>query len=178
MFVVHATARLLAKLKPVVLGPVPAPTTSLGAWYASVLRWRSPVALFVNEITLLPVLLPLAPARTLCDRFPTALEAVLHAHGAPTRFIEAELSEMDACTLAKTANRSTVGMLTEFGFLADAHRDDPGPADLTALAVRLAHTPCGPLHTTHVFPDRALQAHVAGQTPRPALRLVHPDERG
>jgi len=28
------------------------------------------------------------------------------------------------------------------------------------------------------LPDRALQAHAAGQAPRPALRLVHPDERG
>ncbi len=76
MFVVHATARLLAKLRPGALGEAPASTTSLGAWYANVLRWRSPTVLFVNEATLLPVLLPLAPARTLCERFPHALAPV------------------------------------------------------------------------------------------------------
>jgi hypothetical protein len=133
--------------------------------------------LFVNEVTLLPVLLPLAPARTLCGRFPGALAAVLQAHAVPRQFIETEVSEMEDCALAKTANRSTVGMLTEFAYLADAHREHPGPADLTALAVRLAHTPCGPLYKTHVFPDRALQAHVAEDASPPALRLVHPEER-
>jgi len=177
VFVVHATARLLAKLGPPAAGEAPPSTTSLGAWYATVLRWRSPVALFVNEATLLPVLLPLAPARTLCGRFPGALAAVLAAHAAPTQFIEAEVRAMDDCVLAKTANRSTIGMLTEFGFLADAHRHGAGSAGLTALAVRLAHTPCGPLYKTHVFPDRALQAHLRERISRPALRLVHPDER-
>ena len=98
----------------------------------------------------------------------------------PRQFIEAEVSDMEDCALAKTANRSAVGMLTEFAFLADVHREHrehPGHTDLTALAVRLAHTPCGPLYKTHVFPDRALQAHLAEHAPPPALRLVHPDER-
>ncbi len=177
MFVVHATARLLAKLGPVTSGEAATSTTSLGAWYANLLRWRSPVALFVNEVTLLPVLLPLAPARTLWVRFPGALAEVLQAHAVPRQFIEAEVSEMGSHVLAKTASRSTVGMLTEFAFLADAHREHLGHADLTALAVSLAHTPCGPLYKTHVFPDRALQAHVAEHAPPPALRLIHPDER-
>lgn len=177
MFVVHATARLLAKLgTPTVVEPS-ASTSSLGAWYATVLRWRSPGALFVNEVTLLPVILPLAPARTLCGRFPAALAAVLAAYDAPTRFIEAEIGEMDRFAVAKTANPSTVGMLTEFGFLAAVHRDHTPASDLTALAIRLARTPCGPLFTTHVSPDRALRAHLAEHEPHPAFRLVPPEER-
>jgi hypothetical protein len=177
VFVVHATARLLAKIGPSTVVEPSASTTSLSAWYATVLRWRSPGALFVNEGTLLPVLLPLAPARTLCDRFPAALAAVLAAHDAPTRFIDTEVRAMDTCAVAKTVNRSAIGMLTEFGFLADVHRDDTTPSDLTALAVRLARTPCGPQFRTHVSPDRALQAHIAERAPRTALRLVRPEER-
>jgi hypothetical protein len=177
VFVVHATARLLAQLKARAPGQVPPSTTSLGAWFANMLRWRSPVALFVNESTLLPVLLPLAPARTLGERFPAALGQVLETLGAPAWFVDAELAQMDSYALAKTANRSTVGMLNEFAFLADAHRDGPGTPDLTALALRLAGTPCGPLHKTHVFPDRALSAHIALQDPpRRRLRLVSPDD--
>ena len=176
MFVVHATAALRAKLEAGTAVEVPDSTTSLGAWYANVLRWRSPV-LFVNEATLLPVLLPLAPARTLCERFPAAFAQVVLALGAAQWFVEAELAQMGVFMLAKTANRSTIGMLNEFGFLAGAHRENSGTQDLTALAVDLAHTPCGPLFKTHIFPDRALQAHVAGQvrSERP-LRLVNPGE--
>jgi hypothetical protein len=59
---------------------------------------------------------------------------------------------------AATANRSVVGVMNEFSFLADAWRDAHG--DLLALAVRLAATPCGPLYSTHGSPDRALAAHV------------------
>ena len=43
--------------------------------------------------------------------------------------------------LAKTSNRSVVGIMNEFTFLAEAYRGDtPGP-DLLALALRLATTP-------------------------------------
>jgi hypothetical protein len=37
----------------------------LGSWYATVLLWKPQVALLVNEKTLLPVLMPLAPAKDL-----------------------------------------------------------------------------------------------------------------
>ena len=49
--------------------PGEASTTVLGAWYATVLRWRRPAALLVDELTLLPLVMPLTPARTLLPRF-------------------------------------------------------------------------------------------------------------
>ncbi|MCF6736529.1 hypothetical protein E9565_15430 [Blastococcus sp. KM273129] len=39
-------------------------TTVLGSWHATVLRWRRSAALLVDELALLPLALPLAPART------------------------------------------------------------------------------------------------------------------
>jgi hypothetical protein len=62
--------------------------------------------------------------------------------------------------LAKTASRSLLGTMNEFSYLADAHRADT-TVDLHGLSLQLAHTPCGPLYKTHVFPDRALAAVVA-----------------
>lgn len=44
-------------------------SNALGAWYATVLFWNQRLALFVNETTLLPVFVPLAPAATVIDRF-------------------------------------------------------------------------------------------------------------
>jgi hypothetical protein len=96
VFVVHATEALRAKLKTGAAVEVPDSTTSLGAWYANVLRWRSPVVVFVNEATLLPVLLPLTPARTLVERFPAAFAQVVLALGTAQWFVEAEVAQMSA----------------------------------------------------------------------------------
>jgi uncharacterized protein DUF6933 len=49
--------------------------------------------------------------------------------------------------LAKTANRSVVGIMNEFAFLASAYRQDTPAPDLLALAIRLAGMPCGPLYS-------------------------------
>jgi len=80
MFTVHATKKLLGRVRRPVMPPVVDPDTGLGNWYANVLFWRPQVALLVNERTLFPVLMPLASAATLLDRFPEALGAVLGRH--------------------------------------------------------------------------------------------------
>lgn len=161
VYVVHATKKLLERLRPAVLvDPETPSTTMLGGWYATVLFWRPQVALLVNEATLLPVLTPLAPAATLLDRFPAALAAVLAAHGVGDDVVASELVTMDRYLLAKTANRSILGVMNEFSRLADAFRDDEGAIDVLDLAVRLAETPCSPLYKRHVSPDRELAAWV------------------
>nr|WP_308257752.1 hypothetical protein [Pseudonocardia lacus] len=133
----------------------------LGDWYATLLRRRSPVALFVNEATLLPVLIRLAPARTLAQRFRTATAETLAAHGIDPTFIDTETSRMSPVALAPTANRSVVGIMNEFTFLADHH----GIEDLAELGMVLARTPCSPLYKRHVSPDRELHALVDQRTP-------------
>ncbi len=132
----------------------------LGAWYATVLRWRRPAALLVNELTLLPLVMPLAPARTLLTRFPDALADLLFAHRVSAQLIEAERAQALEHRLAATANRSLLGVMNEFAHLADLHRAEI--PDLLRLSVRLATTPCGPLFQRHISPDRELAAFLAG----------------
>ncbi|MBJ7450474.1 MAG: hypothetical protein JHC71_00150 [Blastococcus sp.] len=141
----------------------------LGAWYASVLRWRRPAALFVNERTLLPLGMPLAPARTLLTRFPDALAELLSAHRVPAPLIDSEHAQARDHRLAPTANRSLVGVMNEFAFLADVDRGEQ--PDLLRVSMRLAATPCGPLFQRHISPDRELAAFVAG---RPADHTTGP----
>ena len=160
MLVVHATKKLRDRVKAIPVQSSETSTTRLGDWHATAIFWRPQVCLFVNELTLLPVLLPLAPAATLAERFPAALGAVLAAHNADAGFISAELAEMRQLRLAKTANRSVVGMMNEFTFLAEAHLRTTQP-DLLGLGVRLAGTPCGPLYKRHVYPHRELAALLA-----------------
>lgn len=60
--IIHCTQKLLDRIKPSTIVPDDRSDTLLGNWYATVLFWRPQVALLVNEKTLLPVLMPLAPA--------------------------------------------------------------------------------------------------------------------
>ena len=79
MFVIRATKKLLDRIKPATLEPSPVSTTVLGDWYATAVFWQPRVALFVNESTLLPILIPLAPAAGLPNRFPPYVAATLAA---------------------------------------------------------------------------------------------------
>lgn len=134
-------------------------TTVLGAWYATVLRWRRPAALLVNELTLLPLVMPLAPARTLLTRLPDALAELLAAHRVSAHLIETERAQALEHRLAATADRSLVGVMNEFAHLADLDRAEN--LDLLRLSMRLATTPCGPLYQRHISPDRELAAFLA-----------------
>lgn len=157
MLIVRATKKLLSRIGPANLGGEES-TTLLGQWYATALPWRPQVALLVNESTLLPVLMPLAPAATLLDRIGEHVATVLAAHQAPDTVIEDELRHMRDHRIAGTANRSVVGIMNEFTYLATTYRDnnpDQSPLD---LSLRLAGTPCSPLYGKNVSPDRELAA--------------------
>jgi hypothetical protein len=158
VLVVRATKKLLRLTGPATASDQDRGTTLLGPWYATVLFWRPRVALLVNEVTLLPVLLPLAPAATLTSRIAEQITTVLAAHYAPTAIVDQERQHMRTCQLGATANRSVVGVMTEFARLAEFHHDADPALDLVGLAVRLATTPCGPLYGGNVSPDRELVA--------------------
>ena len=161
MFSVHATRKLLDRVKQPVAPPVSEPATALGNWYATALFWKPQVALLVNERTLFPLLMPLAPAVTLLERFPGSLRQALAALGVASRFIESEIGAMTDGRYAKTADRSVVGSMNEFGYLAKVYRDHRGIGDLVTLTLVLSETPCGPLYQRHGSPDRELAALVA-----------------
>jgi hypothetical protein len=163
VFVVHGTRKFLDRVKEATVAPAGQSTTALGSWYATALFWKPQVALFANELTLLPVLMPLAPAATVIDRFPATLATVLGAHGVSDAFIERELAEMTEHRLAKTQNRSVLGVMNEFVDIG-GHYSVNGVDDLLTLSLRLAETPCGPLFKRHVSPDYELAAFVAGRT--------------
>lgn len=155
MYTLHCTQKLLNRIKPSISPTLQGPTTALGNWYATALFWAPQVALLVNERTLLPVLMPLAPASTLVERFPDELTTILLKHGASQAFIASEMAAMDDVVVAKTANRSVVGTMNEFAFLAEGYRQHVETSDLMVLSMRLANTPCGALE--HDYPQRLVR---------------------
>jgi hypothetical protein len=70
--------------------------------------------LFVNERTLVPVLMPFAPAASLLARFGPATAEVLHAHGVRPAFVVREVEAMADYRLTKPENRSVLGVMNEF----------------------------------------------------------------
>ena len=157
MFILRATAKLRQRIGEPARYSGERSTTVLGDWYATMLLWRPQVALLVNERTLLPVFMPLAAGATMPARVADQVGDVLTAHGVADSVIHAEVERMRQWRIAPTANRSVVGVMNEFAFLADVWRDSPNP-DLIAMAVRLAATPCSPLYKRHGSPDRELAA--------------------
>ena len=113
--------------------------------------------LLVNEKTLLPVVMPLAPGATALARIGPEIAAALATHQAPSTVIDGELSQMRDCQFAPTANRSVVGIMNEFAYLADVYRHSDPSRNLAELGRKLAETPCSPLYRRHVRPDRELQ---------------------
>lgn len=162
MFVLHGTKKFRDRVPATgALAPDDSSTTVLGNWYATVLFWRPQVALFVNEHTLLPVLLPLAPGASTLDRFRDAAADVFRGHGLRSSFVDNELAEMADCRLTKTQSRSVLGIMNEYTYLAEVHRARADDPNFVELSLRLAKTPCSPLYGGHVSPDRALAA-IAG----------------
>lgn len=160
---IHCTKKLLDRVKPSTNAVPVATTTFLGNWYATALFWKPQAALLISEKTLLPVFMPLAPASDIGRRFPNHLASVLRAHGAPHALVEHEMSATLDFQYSKTANRSLVGMLNQFTYLAEGYRDHPQYTDLLWLSMRLSETPCSPLYKTAISPDRELHRLVKAE---------------
>ena len=158
MYTIHATKKLLDRVKKSLMEPVGEPATVLGNWYATAIFWKPQVALLINERTLLPVFMPLAPAASLSKRFPDQFAQVLEGLGLPIDLVFQEIAAMGESRFAKTAKRSVVGSMVDFAYLAEAARAHDGVGDLIALSVRMAGTPCSPLDNGHGFPDREVKA--------------------
>lgn len=120
MLIVRGTKKLRDRVKAApAAGPDDESTTLLGDWFVNALFWKPHVALLVNRRTFLPVYLPLAPAKTLLDRIPDAIESTLRHHGVPEEIIATERAAMSEVRIAPTDDRSVLGVMNEFAYLGE-----------------------------------------------------------
>ena len=175
MLIIRGTKKLRDRVKgPEVVGDAES-TTLLGDWFATALFWRPQVALFVNQRTFVPVFMELAPAATLLERAPVAIEAVLCLHGVDGAVVASEHDEMRDVRIAPTNDRSVVGVMNEFAFHGELHWND-GLRDLEVLSMRLAGMPLGPLRGRTGIPDLELAA-LLGDEGRSAEVIPFPSRR-
>jgi len=159
MYTIHATKKLLTRVKGPFAPAEENPTTTLGNWYATAVFWRPQVALFVNERSPLPLLIPSAPAASLLERFPESLQVMRGKLDVNPAFIAAERWAMNEGSYAKTANRQVLGVMNRFEFELEYVRERCGN-DLMQLSLWQSDTLAGPLRGGTRTPREELLALV------------------
>ena len=147
MVVLRCTQKLLVRLKQVGDLPAVESTTRLGDWYGNILRiGRRQQLLFISERSRLPVVIPIREGKRLAEVFPDAVCEVLGLVGVAAADIAEERSRMSEIAFGRTRNRSLLGTLNDFAFMAqqgNVNRAEPeSPEELMRF---LAQTPILPL---------------------------------
>jgi hypothetical protein len=138
---------LLVRLKQVGDLPPVESTTRLGDWYGNILRiGRREHLLFISERSRLPVVLPIREVKQLGTVFQDAVCERLSIVGVAAGDIADERVRMSELGFGRTRNRSLLGTLNDFAFMAqsvDARRSEPeSPEELMRF---LSQTPILPL---------------------------------
>jgi hypothetical protein len=139
----RCTQKLLARLKQTDPLPVVESTTRLGDWYGNVLQLgRRQHLLFISERSRLPLVIPIREGKRLASVFPDAVCEELGRVGVGAADIASERSRMCEIAFGRTRNRSLLGTLNDFAFMAqsvDARRTEPeSPEELMRF---LSQTP-------------------------------------
>jgi hypothetical protein len=167
VFVLRCTKKLYQRIEPWAAPECEPPTpstTRLGDWTANiVIVRRQHLVLAVSNITLLPVLLPLSPAKSLIPRLTEAVGDVLEGLGIDRKKLASELAAMGECIVTGTNDRRVLGSMNDFVRMLDSYLDG---RSLVEVALQLAEAPCGPLGME--CPRRATLALFTA----PSLRLV------
>jgi hypothetical protein len=141
--VFRCTRKLLRHLENEDVREPPTSTTRLGDWYANLLIVRRQhLVLAVSGVTLLPVLVPAAPYKTMIARFAKGAGQVLRAMKIEEAKVRAEESAMRDYVVATTNDRRVLGSMNDFAWMMEAYVEDHS---LWEVALKLAEAPCGPL---------------------------------
>lgn len=146
-------------------------TTNLGGWTANLfIVRRQQIVLGVNNTTLLPVLVPIAPNKTLITRFVEAAGEMLMALKIDRDLVLSEMAAMEVCVATTTNDRRVLGTNNDFGSMLESYLDG---RPLQEVALHLAEAPCGPLKMGRPR-DAAhdLFARVEARSAPPLLRVV------
>ena len=147
MIVLCCTQKLLARLNQSRDLPAIESTTRLGDWYGNILRIGArQYLLFISERSRLPIIIPLREAKRLSTVFPNAVCDRLAVIGVPAADIAEERARMSEMVFGRTRNRSLLGTMNDFAFMAQSvARPQTVPDTPEALMAFLEKTPILPL---------------------------------
>ena len=147
MVVLRCTRRLLRRLHVVAVSNGRLRSSSaLGDWYATPFAvGHLRAILCVSEKSRLPVFVKSQSLAGLLPGLREAVVTVLRELGVAASALQREQQHLADVAIGSTVNRSVLGSMNDFGFLARYRIKGTSATDLVALAVALAETPCGPL---------------------------------
>jgi len=119
--------------------------TALGDWYVNRLVVdRKPLLILLSSRSLLPILMPDRDVRALPGRLPGLVAARLKRLRVASRLIDAETAAMAPVNIARTADRSVLGVMVDFAKSIPYSLERGGWDETTLRFVesRLAETPC------------------------------------
>ena len=133
--------------------------TALGDWYVNRLVVdRKPLLILLSSRSLLPILMPDRDVRALPGRLPGLVAARLKRLRVASRLIDAETAAMAPVNIARTADRSVLGIMVDFAksIPYSLKRGGWDETTLPFVESRLAETPC---YTSRgfeevIFPER------------------------
>jgi hypothetical protein len=129
----------------------------LGDWYANILFARpEQLAVCVSERTLLPIVVPAAPASQLGQRLAAGLGHVLAALEISQVQVRAELREMSDFMFGRTQNRRVLGSLNDLMFQLSVYLELSPGLSLVEASLKLSRTPLSAIGRD--FPDRATRS--------------------
>ena len=158
MLILRPTRKLRSQL-PVSAADPGGSDNALGDWYVNrIVIHRRPLLLLVPSKSLLAVLAPARDVRRLPLRLADLVAQRLRRLGMPAAVIDAELRAMQPIELAKTVDRSVLGIMVDFGKML-WYDLDPGFSELVGLQQAeelLWDNPCyaGRSHDEVVWPRK------------------------
>lgn len=169
MVVLRPTRKLHAVL-PVAPGVVGPSDTALGDWYVNrIVVDRRPLLILLSSRSLLVVLTPARDVRTLPMRLAGLVGRRLECLDVSAEQIRAEKSAMASVDVARTTDRSVLGIMNGFGkaipFYLETNRWDE--TTLRFVESRLGETPCYATRPFEevIFPELAARKLLAAQYP-------------
>jgi len=159
MVVLRATQKL-AKLLPPAGDSSREPDTALGAWYVNRLTVdRQPLLLLVSARSLLAILTPARDVAALPQRLASLVAARLKRLGIAAPLIAAETAAMEPVAVARTVDRSVVGIMVDYARMIPDYLPVGGwdATTLPFVEAKLEENPChaGGPSAGVIFPDKA-----------------------
>jgi hypothetical protein len=162
MVILRPTRKLSSLLPAAEIVPTRS-DTALGDWYVNrVVVDRRPLLLLVSSTSLLPMLLPARDVRRLPTRLGELVAARLTRLGIEAHTIEAEKQAMAPVIIGLTADRSVLGIMTDFARSLPYYleRGQWSESTLPLAEERLSETPCHAARSANrvIFADRTAPA--------------------
>jgi hypothetical protein len=145
MMTLRCTRRLLKWLKVEPSERIAPTTNALGDWYANLLFTRHHrLVFFINERSLLSVLVPVKGMIDIESSLITAVQDLLVHLGFPAESVTRETEKMKPMQVGFTKSRVVLGSMNDMIFQSRFFLERHGQ-DLLKVAERLSETPCSPL---------------------------------